>query len=138
MAELSIAIDPDYLRMLILKVRSFMAKEALETPDDASNPTDDTLPASEFQDEPGDLSREEVEEEIRGLSPLQQAELVALLWLGRDEASAEDWDELVATAVERRETPTETYLLGHPLLAEYWLEGMDRLGLGGLVNDAES
>lgn len=77
-------------------------------------------------------------EEIRGLSPLQRAELVALLWLGRDEASAEDWDELVAMTVERRETPTETYLLGHPLLAKYWLEGMDRLGLGGLVNDAGS
>ena len=32
MAELS--IDPDYLRRLIVKVRSFMAKEETDIPDD--------------------------------------------------------------------------------------------------------
>ena len=36
MAELS--IDPDYLRRLIVKVRSFMAKEETDIPDEGSNP----------------------------------------------------------------------------------------------------
>ena len=35
MAELS--IDPDYLRHLVVKVRSFMAKEETDIPDDGSN-----------------------------------------------------------------------------------------------------
>jgi len=56
------------------------------------------------------------------------------MWLGRDDGDADDWEELVAQAHERRETPTEDYLLDQPLVAEYWLEGMERLGLGGLTH----
>ncbi|MGH6824459.1 hypothetical protein [Methyloceanibacter sp.] len=67
MAELS--IDPDYLRHLIVKVRSFMAKEDTDLPNDGSNPIDDDIPLGALQDEEGDLSREEVIEEIQGLRP---------------------------------------------------------------------
>jgi hypothetical protein len=65
MAELS--IDPDYLRMLIVQVRDLMAKVPPELPDDGSNPTDDRAPPADLQDEEGDLTREEIVEEIRGL-----------------------------------------------------------------------
>ena len=68
-----------------------------------------------------DLSREGVVEEIQGLMPRQQAELVTLMWLGRGDREPEEWDELVARAVERRAVPTENYLLDPPLLAEHWL-----------------
>jgi Protein of unknown function (DUF3775) len=128
----TLSIDPDYLRRLVVKVRSFMGKEASELPDDGSNPTDDELPSSALQDQDDDLSREEVVEEIRGLDRRQQAELVALMWLGRDEGDPEEFDQLVIEALGRREVPTEDYLLDHPLVAEHWLEGLDRLGLGGL------
>jgi hypothetical protein len=131
----TLSIDPDYLRRLIVKVRSFMGKEATELPDEGSNPTDDELPSSALQDEEEDLSREEVVEEIRGLEARQQAELVALMWLGRDEGDPEEFEGLVRLALERREVPTEDYLLDHPLVAEHWLEGMERLGLGGLTGE---
>ena len=55
MAELS--IDPDYVRHLIVKVRSFMAKEETDLPDDGSNPIDDEVPIGALQGEEGDLSR---------------------------------------------------------------------------------
>ena len=42
MAELS--IDPDYLRRLVVKVRSFMGKEETDLPDDGTNPIDDEVP----------------------------------------------------------------------------------------------
>ena len=95
-----------------------------------ANPIDDEVPLSALQDEEDDLSREELDdlsreevvEEIQGLMPRQQAELVALMWLGRGDGEPEEWDELVARAVERREVPTENYLLDHPLLAEHWLK----------------
>lgn len=132
---MALTIDPDYLRRLVVKVRSFMGKEAQDLPDDASNPTDDEMPSSALQEEESDLSREEVVEEIRGLDPREQAELVALMWLGRDEGDPEEFEALVKQARERREVPTENYLLDHPLLAEHWLDGLDRLGLGGLVED---
>ena len=131
----TLSIDPGYLRRLVVKVRSFMGKEATEVPDEGSNPTDDAMPSSALQDEGDDLSREEVVEEIRGLEPRQQAELVALMWLGRDEGAPEEFEGLVRLALERREIPTEDYLLDHPLVAEHWLEGMERLGLGGLTGE---
>jgi len=127
-----LSLDPDYLRRLVLKVRAFMGKEDTEVPDEGSNPTDDEMPSSAFQEDGDDLSREEVMEEIRGLDPRQQAELVALMWLGRDEGAPEEFGDLVRQAATRREVPTENYLLDHPLVAEHWLEGMERLGLGGL------
>ena len=43
----------------------------------------------------------------------------------------------MARAFERREVPTENYLLDHPQLAEHWLDGMERLNLGGLVAETE-
>ena len=95
---MALSIDPGYLRRLVVKVRSFMGKEAQDLPDDASNPTDDAMPASALQDEEDDLSREEVVEEIRGLEPREQAELVALMWLGRDEGDPEEFEALVAFA----------------------------------------
>lgn len=131
----TLSIDPDYLRRLVVKVRSFMGKEAPELPDDGSNPTDDELPSSALQDEDDDLSREEVVEEIRGMGRRQQAELVALMWLGRDEGEPEEFGQLVIEALQRREVPTEDYLLDHPHVAEHWLEGMERLGIGGLEGE---
>ncbi|HYB06287.1 MAG TPA: hypothetical protein VED02_06110 [Methyloceanibacter sp.] len=43
----------------------------------------------------------------------------------------------MARAIERQEVPTENYLLDHPMLGEHWLDGMERLGLAGLVGDLE-
>jgi len=84
-----------------------------------ANPIDDEVPLGALQDEEDDPSREEVVEEIQGLMPRQQAELVTLI--GRGDREPEEWDALVARAVERRAVPTENYLLDPPLLAEHWL-----------------
>jgi hypothetical protein len=64
MTELS--IDLDYLRRLVVKVRSFMGNEETDIPDDGSNPIDDEVALGDLQDEEDDLSREEVVEEIQG------------------------------------------------------------------------
>ena len=95
----NLTIDPDYVRMLVVKVRAIMGKEANEIPDVGSNFTDDDAPPSAFQEEADDLSREEVVEEIQGLDPRERAELVALMWLGRGDAGPEEWGELVTQAV---------------------------------------
>lgn len=129
-----LTIDPDYLHMLILKVRAIMAKEETDTPDPGGNATDDEIPAT-IQQLPDDLSREEVVEEIQGLEPDKQAELVALMWLGRGDGDPQDWQALVADAVDRREIPAEDYLLGHPLLADYWADGLERLGYESMIGE---
>ncbi|MHA1165509.1 MAG: DUF3775 domain-containing protein [Alphaproteobacteria bacterium] len=127
-----LTINPAFLRMLVIKVRAFMAKEGLVTPDTGGNPTDDEGPET-LQDIPGDLSREEVIEEIDGLNQTQQAELVALMWVGRGDAEPEEWAELLKLAEERREVPASQYLLDHPLVADYWADALDKLGYGSMV-----
>lgn len=54
---------------------------------------------------------------------------MALLWLGRGDAENEEWKETVQMARERRMTATERYLLGEPLVGEYWAEGVAKLGI---------
>lgn len=121
-----LSLDPDYIERLALKVRAIMAREETDIPDLGGNSTDDEIPAT-LQELPDDLLREEITEEIQGLAPDAQSELVALMWLGRDGHEEGNWQELVRKAGERKEIPTEQYLLGNSLLAEYWTEGLERL-----------
>jgi hypothetical protein len=132
-----LTISSEYVGRLLLKVRSLMAREETVIPDAAGNATDDERPAV-LQETEDDMSREELIEEIAELDEDRQAELVALMWLGRGDAEAEEWESLVETARERRETPTHDYLLDHPLLAEYWASGLEALGYGSVVSYYES
>ncbi len=126
-------ITSAYVHMLILKARAVMVKEGLVTPEAGGNPIDDELPET-LQDGPDDLTREELVEELEGLDADQQTELVALMWLGRGDAEPGEWENLLKLADERHETSTESYLLDHPLVADYWAEGLDRLGYGTLLD----
>jgi hypothetical protein len=132
----TLSIASDYLALLIAKARGVQARVGVTDPLPGSNPTDDRA-VDAIQDGPGDLAREEVREEIRGLDDRQKAELVALLWVGRGDAEAQDWEATVAMASERRDTPTEDYLLGEPLLGEFWAEGAERLGVDLPIEDIE-
>ena len=131
-----LTIDIDFLRMLILKIRGIQVKEDVDIPEPGGNATDDEIPET-LQDLPDDLSREEVVEEIEGLSEGKQAELVALMWIGRGDAEPEEWTDMLQMAVERREVPTEQYLLDHPLVAEFLAEGLDRLGYGSMLSEVD-
>jgi len=129
-----LTIDIDFLRMLILKIRGIQVKEDVDIPEPGGNAANDEIPET-LQDLPNDLSHEEVVEEIEGLSEGKQAELVALMWIGRGDAEAEEWTDMLQMAVERREVPTAQYLLDHPLVADFLAEGLDRLGYGSMVSD---
>lgn len=119
-------VDPDYIERLIVKVRAVMAREATDISDPGGNDSDDAIPSA-LQELPGDLSREELIEEIQGLNDRQQAELVALMWIGREDGEPAEWQDYINRAIEGKTTPTEHYLLDQPLLAEYWSEGLERL-----------
>jgi hypothetical protein len=125
MAEL--ALNPEFLRNLILRLRALMAREETVSPDSGSNPTDDEGPAT-LQESPDDLTRTEIEVEIGDLEPDQQAELVALMWIGRGDLEPEEWDEALALAAERHEGATAAYLLSHPHVADHIEEGIERVG----------
>jgi hypothetical protein len=119
-------LNPGFLRDLILNLRALMAQEELVSPDSGSNPTDDEGPAT-LQDDPDNLTRAGIVVAIEDLEPDQQAELVALMWIGRGDMGPEEWAEAKELAVERHERATADYLLSHPHVADYIEEGIDRL-----------
>lgn len=58
-----------------------------------------------------------------------QAELVAIMWIGRESFLAEDLDEAIATARAEASTPCADYLIGTPHLSEHLENGLDALGI---------
>ena len=121
-----LTLNPDFLRSLILKLRAVMAQEELVSPDSGSNASDDEGPAT-LQDSPDNLIREEIAAQIEDLEPDQQAELVALMWIGRGDLEPEEWSEAVEMAANRQDGPTSRYLLTHPHVADHLDEGLDLL-----------
>jgi hypothetical protein len=94
---------------------------------------DDTV-REEVADEDGPEAREggeydELKEFIDSLSEDEQAELVALTWIGRGTYTADDWDEAVEVAREEHPRRVAKYLLGQPLLADELEEGLSEMGL---------
>ena len=103
MDELS--LNPEFLRELILRLRAVMAQEDEVSPNSGSNPTDDEGAAT-LQDTPDNLSRAELTMAIEDLEPDQQAELVALMWIGRGDMEPEEWEEAVTLAADRHDGST--------------------------------
>ena len=120
-----LTLNPKFLQNLILRTRALMAEDAAVS-DDEGNYVDEKDP-SVPRYEAADYTLAEIATEIEDLEPDQQAELVALMWIGRGDLEPDEWEQALALAAERREGPTSDYLLSNPLLPEHWDEGLDRL-----------
>ena len=121
-------IDPRTVYFLILKAREFDDKDAPGEEDLDASPAEETIEADMhyYADDP---VAQELKDAIDALNDDEQAELVALTWIGRGDFTSEEWDEVVRTARQRRTNPTADYLLGTPLLGDYLEEGLTQLGL---------
>lgn len=123
----TITLNPEFLRSLILKLRALMAQEGMVTPDTASNLADDDASTAVLQDSPDNPVRAEIAAQIEDLEPDQQAELVALMWIGRGDMEPEEWPEALEQAAEEHAENVVDYLLSHPHVADHLDEGVDRL-----------
>ncbi|MDE4132422.1 DUF3775 domain-containing protein [Phaeobacter sp. QD34_3] len=65
----------------------------------------------------------------------EQAELTAIMWIGRGSFEAEELAEAIATARSEATTPTADYLIGTPHLADNIEAGLEALGID--VGDVE-
>ena len=72
---------------------------------------------------------------ISGMNEDEQANLVAVMWIGRDSFMSDELEEAKAQARAEATVPTEDYLSGIPMLAEHLESGMEALGID--VTDAE-
>lgn len=86
-----------------------------------------------------ELSRAEAEFDafVDRLDPDEQADLVAIFWIGRGSYEAEDVTDAIETARAEASTPTADYLKGSPHLADHLESGLEALGISsGDVEDA--
>jgi hypothetical protein len=88
-----------------------------------------------FQSREGDMADEELVAFIEGLNEDEKTSLVALAWIGRGAFEPGEWEDAVATARAEATTPTSSYLMGMPHLAENLEAGLDAMGID--VADAE-
>jgi len=65
---------------------------------------------------------------VDDLTPDQQQQVVALLWLGRGDYSLDEWEDALTYAAEAWNEATADYLIAHPLLANHLAEGLDQHG----------
>ena len=96
----------------------------------------DEDPEAILEDFASDPTRAELAGFIDALNDDEQAELVALTWVGRGTFEPEEFDEAVETAKSERINATARYLLGIPLLADYLQEGLEKMGFS--AEDVES
>ena len=122
-----LAISPETVCFLIVKAREFDVKEAVSEPDPGSNPTDDK-DAGVLEDYDDDPVAIEMVSTIRALGEDEQIELVAMVWLGRGDGTADDWEQLKTDAAAAHNNRTASYLLGIPQLGDYLEEGLALLG----------
>ena len=122
-----IEISPEKVAHVIVKSREFDAKVAIWDEPSSESDTDD-LGDAILEDRASDATRSEVADFIANLNEDEQVNLVALTWVGRGTYAPEEFAEAVNMARAERTNPTEDYLLGIPLLADYLEEGLEKLG----------
>jgi thiamine pyrophosphate-dependent acetolactate synthase large subunit-like protein len=119
-------INPEKVGYVIAKARELLAEDEGARAD-ASNPDDDgdSVLVTDSADGP---ASDELRQYIEALDEEESAALVALLWVGRGDFEREEWEQALAQARERRESPTATYLMGQPLLPDYLAEALSAFG----------
>ncbi len=128
-------IEPGFLRRLIFKMRATSLGDQ-DIPRDARDNAPTGGHHITLKEEVGtDPSAEELIEEIDGMHPEHQYELVALMWVGRGDFGQSDWEEALALAAERADTPTSRYLLAHPMAADDIASGLEELGHDHILQD---
>lgn len=82
------------------------------------------------------LMGRELERAERELRPVierlgrdEQAELVAIMWIGRGAFEADEWGEALATATAEATTPCADYVLGTPHFTDHIETGLEALGI---------
>lgn len=125
--ELNIPVDT--VAWIILKAREFDVKDPASVDSDED---DGHNALGVLEDRSDDPTADELRNWISDLDDDEQAELVAIMWLGRsDDEDVRTFPQLVEEARGRQlhGRRTADYLLGTPRLGDYLEEGLEKLGV---------
>lgn len=112
---------------IVIKAREFDVKEAPVEEDRGSNPADEGM-MEVLADYPDDPTYEELKSFLDDLNRDEFVDLLALVWIGRGDYTAQEWNEVVKEARSVVDKKAPDYLLGIPLLADFLEEGLNALG----------
>ena len=120
-------VNVDTICFLIQKARVFHAQEDVAIPEQPLNATDDWALQilANHRDDP---TYQEFITTVRDLEPDQQANLVALMWIGRGDFEADEWEEALEQAMEENTVYTAEYLITKPLVSDYLESALNQLG----------
>jgi hypothetical protein len=118
-----LTITPESAFAILLKAREFDVKVPQTDPDSGSNPSDDnSVNALEFG--PSDNTRSELVSAISDLNDDEQRDLIALIFLGREDFALNNWSEARRTADEIGRKDIPRYVAEIPLVSDYLEEGL--------------
>ncbi|WP_299328097.1 DUF3775 domain-containing protein [Parasphingopyxis sp.] len=121
----------DMICRIIVRAREWDAQVPSNEPDevDEDGPisTDDEYDV--MIDEKNDSVEEEIEAAINDLAEDQQAELLALAWVGNGTYDATDWEEALEEAGDPDSDPVTEQLMDMPMLAAYLEAGLEAFDL---------
>lgn len=106
----------DHLRML--------DAENGEGDTEGADDDDDAGAGHLFEDFDQDGTEAQVRGVIEALNVDEQADLVALVWVGRGDFEADEWPAAVRRAHERHSRSTAAYLMGIPNVGDLLEEGL--------------
>jgi hypothetical protein len=112
----SLAISPEKVCYFIAKAHEYDVTDEVVDPDSGASVVDEAT----FQ---------ELTAFINGLTEDEQIDLVALTWLGRGDASIDEWDDLRSEAARLHNNRTAAYLLAKPMLGDHLEEGLAQFGI---------
>jgi hypothetical protein len=126
-----LAIAPDTVCFIVRKLREYESLDLLAERDVPANPLE-YEDADRITEQEGEYAFDPVRQElvsfIDDLPDDQKIDLVALMWLGRNNGSATEWPALREEAAEAANARTTDYLLGSPLAGDFLEEGLSALG----------
>lgn len=122
-------IDREILCYVAAKAREFQAKEGVVIPDDSPEGSGDDWAMQVLANHQDDMTLQEIYGLIADLGERSRAELVAMLWLGRGDYEAAEFETAVDDAIGDFSVNAAAYLLSHPMVSDYLADGLIALGM---------
>lgn len=120
-------LNPQIVCFIIDKAHEFHVKEEVSIPETPLSPSDDWARQT-LASHSDDAAYQELHNTIDQLEPDQQVQLVTLMWIGRGDFDAEEWNAAFEAAGDAWTEHTAEYLIATPMIADYLAEGLDLFG----------
>jgi hypothetical protein len=129
-----LAVSTEDVAFLIVKARAFDVKEADSDPESGSNASDDNM-IDVLEDNGCDPVASEIAGFFKSLTEEEQIDVVALMRLGRGDATIEEWEDLRREVADEPDQRIARHLLGEPLLGDYLAEGLAAFGRSWVADE---